>query len=461
MPQKVVLCILLVVMLGFAARAQDTEPSFSAVRFAHFSPDTPPLDIYLDGTLIDAEDFSFGSVTPWLELSADTHSITLVPTGTGISDAVFGPTDYTFDPNGWTTLAVIGLAETDSVSVRAITEDYSELPAGEARISFLHAAPGAPPLDLIANGDALLQFVNFTGDTIDGSPNEGFVTVDVVANTYDMLVTAADNPETVLADLGEVQFAEGANTLLAVIGGPGDVRAVVVTSDVDAAGAVGTANPGETAHWRVAHLSSGTPEIDVYVNGVLSRLTGLSFPTVTEFVNVEPGTVSISISPAATSFENTVLGPLELTLAEGDWITVTMIGTLSNSTLELHVVVEDFSPLPPQEVRVSVFNAVSGISPINVQLGDGTLMLRLLGYPGSQGDNDGLSSFQLPAGPYDLEFYQDGNTETPYFTLEDRDLDAGRHYFIAVIVAEPPYLIVSEPLEMLPGAVPEATPERD
>ncbi|MBZ0295187.1 MAG: DUF4397 domain-containing protein, partial [Anaerolineae bacterium] len=56
------------------ATGEEMAPT-AHIRVAHFSPDTPAVDVYLDGELSDVQQLEFPSVTGWIDVPAGTYSV--------------------------------------------------------------------------------------------------------------------------------------------------------------------------------------------------------------------------------------------------------------------------------------------------------------------------------------------------------------------------------------------------
>ena len=78
------------------------------VRVAHFSPDAPAVDVYIDGALSDIADFPFPEITGWISLPPGDYEVAVSPAGTSYEDAVIGPAVLSLGANSWTTVAAIG-----------------------------------------------------------------------------------------------------------------------------------------------------------------------------------------------------------------------------------------------------------------------------------------------------------------------------------------------------------------
>jgi len=181
---------------------------------------------------------------------------------------------------------------------------------------------------------------------------------------------------------------------------------------------------------RVAHFSSDAPEVDVYVNGEVA-LEAVAFPDMSDWMELEPGTYELAVAPAGTSIDDAVLGPAEFDLPAGEWITVAAIGYVADETLNIQVIVEDYSEIDETEARLSVFHAIGGAPPVNVVANENELV-RLLAYPGFlDPEGDGFATVDVVAASYDITVtLEDGTT---VLDLGSVDLNRGRNYFVAAV----------------------------
>ncbi len=187
----------------------------------------------------------------------------------------------------------------------------------------------------------------------------------------------------------------------------------------------------DSVHIRVAHFSPDAPAVDVYVNGEISAVQGLEFPSITDWIELEPGTYNVAVAPAGTSIDDAVIGPADFDLPSGAWITVAAIGSVEGGTLSPAVLVEDFEDLGESDARVNVFHAIEGAPAVDVLAG-GNPVITQLGYPGTLGNNDGLFSIDVPAGSYDLSVVASGTT-TEILDLSGTELSANTIYFVAAV----------------------------
>ncbi len=198
----------------------------------------------------------------------------------------------------------------------------------------------------------------------------------------------------------------------------------------------------ETVHIRVAHFSPDTPAVDVYVNGELSAITGLEFPTVTDWIELPAGSYNLAVAPANTSIDSAAIGPADFDLPAGAWITVAAVGSLTNGTLKPAILVEDFKPTDGK-ARVSVFHAIEDAPAVDVLAG-GSPVIQALAFPGKQGTNDGFYTIDVPAGSYDLQVVPSGATSPVVLNLPGTELAADTNYFVAAVgTLSAPQVVVS------------------
>jgi uncharacterized surface protein with fasciclin (FAS1) repeats len=175
-----VLALLLVTMLFSAVASAQQE--FSRIRVAHFSPDTPAVEIFVNGQPSGIQALSFGDISGWVELPAGTYSIAVAPYGAGIEAAAIGPANFSLRSGAWTTVAATGSLSAGTLGADVISEDYRPLNAGEARVTVFHGIEDAPAVDVILpDGTKLISSLRF------GSAR----TLTVPAGTYDLAVVAA------------------------------------------------------------------------------------------------------------------------------------------------------------------------------------------------------------------------------------------------------------------------------
>ena len=81
---------------------------------------------------------------------------------------------------------------------------------------------------------------------------------------------------------------------------------------------------------------------------------------------------------------------------------------------------------------MSVFHAIEDAPAVDV-LANGSPIITSLAFPGSNGDNDGMFTLDVPAGTYDLQVVPAGETEPVVLDLPGTMLEANTNYFVAAV----------------------------
>lgn len=155
------LVVLVMALVGGVISAQNAQ-LLTHVRVAHLSPDTPAVEVFLNGEPSGIQILRFGDVSGWVELPAGTYSVAVAPLGAGISNAAIGPANIDLQPGAWQTVSAIGSLRAGTLGAAIINEDYSRIDAGDARVTVFHAIEDAPAVDVILpDGTAIVSNLPF------------------------------------------------------------------------------------------------------------------------------------------------------------------------------------------------------------------------------------------------------------------------------------------------------------
>lgn len=436
-------------MTGVIQSRLAAQGDLAYIRFAHAAVGTAPTDLYVEEQITAVQALDFGDVSEWFAIAPGTYTILPASSGRVPKEFFTYPLKIEASDDDRITISLIGSEGRDTLALQPVYQNGNELPPGEARLSIFHAIESIGPVNVLANGSALFQFVNYprTDHDQDGSVNDGFATVDIVANTYEFEVVSFINPDNVLIDLGEIQLLPNYHYWIAIMGASAPFTFSMEVTDVQDRATTRDdlltvqAPQDAEGRLRVAHFSSGTPALDVFVDRE-RIIEGLTFADVSDFVVLPVGNYQLALVPSGLNVRDALIPPVEVDIEADRSILTAVIGTLANDSLTAQVVEENFRPIPNSQVRMSVFQAIPGIAPVNVQLDDGSVLVRLLGYPGSQGSNDGYEVFELTASTYDLEVVNAAETREVIVSLDNQLLIGGRNYLLATIRAEPPYILM-------------------
>ncbi|MDQ0120624.1 hypothetical protein J2T22_003830 [Pseudarthrobacter defluvii] len=189
---------------------------------------------------------------------------------------------------------------------------------GDAQLSVLHGVPGLT-VDVWVNGDRTLD--DFTPGTLAGP-------LALPAGTYEIAITAADAADASAPAIGPVSVTLAANgnyTAAAHLGADGKPTASLFTNDVSRI----EAGKGKLT---VRHAAAA-PAVDVLAGGT-AVVTNLANPN-EQTLTLDPGTVPAAVAAAGTT--TPVIGPADVTVAEGTHTIVYAWGSLADQNLKLAV----------------------------------------------------------------------------------------------------------------------------
>ena len=190
--------------------------------------------------------------------------------------------------------------------------------ADGASLSVLHGVPDTP-VDVWVNDELTLD---------DFQPGDLAGPLDLPAGSYSVAITAPDATDTSSPVIGPVdlELAAGTSyTAVAHLDAGGDPTATLFTNSTEPTAA------GQ-GRLTVRHVAAA-PAVDVLAGGT-AVVTGLENPK-EAVLDLPAGTVSASIAAAGTT--DPVLGPADLTVAEGVNTIAYAWGSLEDENLELAV----------------------------------------------------------------------------------------------------------------------------
>lgn len=350
------------------------------VRVAHLSPDAPPVDVWVDGS-IALEDVSFRDFSGYLELAAGSHEVVVVAANTTTPAVIDAMVDL--QAGRAYTVAATGTIAGGTIAPTVLVDDL-EPTAGKAELRFVHASPDAPAVDItLLDGTALFSNVAF---------GDASAQVPVDAGAYSVQVRVAGT-STVALSFADVPVSAGTNYTVYALGllADGSLDALV---SVDAAGGSTTTvdlTPA-TADLRVAHLVPGAPNVDVIVNGD-AVLTNVPFEAISDYLSV--GAVTHTIEVVVTGGGATVIGETPLTLLPNSATTVAATGT--PSAIEALVLEDTRDSAAPGKSWVRFVHTSPDAPAVDVMVTDGPVLFA--GYAFGESSE----YLEVDAGTYDLE----------------------------------------------------------
>lgn len=146
---------LFVLLAPWSGRAAAATPAY--IRVIHASPAVGTADVFVDGNLL-LSSFAFGSVTGYAPLPPGPHKVQIALVGKGIGAAVITQT-LAVQPGVVYTAAAIG-SQATGLSIEVFF-DNNVLAAGQAKARIYNLSPDAGAFNVSANGNTLLNQVNY------------------------------------------------------------------------------------------------------------------------------------------------------------------------------------------------------------------------------------------------------------------------------------------------------------
>jgi len=301
-------------------------PEIAQVRVAHLSPGAPDVDVWVDGVL-QLEDVPFKGFSGYLELSAGDHDVTVY-----VADTTMNPViDETVTVMGGTayTAAATGLVSDSSIGLTVFVDDLSTQ-GDKARIQFVHASPGTPPVDItLLDGTKLFANTAFgfssTSQLVDGG-------------AYSLQARLA-NTETVALSFADVPVSNGMDYTVYAIGLLSDnsITALVAVNQEVGETATVELTPA-TAELRVAHLVPDADAVDIYLDGN-RELQGVVFEQFSDYLPIAAKTYTVRVTLANTMTD--VIPTTPLIFNPNTATTVAATGLASESDIQPIVLLDN------------------------------------------------------------------------------------------------------------------------
>jgi hypothetical protein len=207
----------------------------------------------------------------------------------------------------------------------------------------------------------------------------------------------------------------------------------------------------QSAQLRVTHASPDAPAVNVYVNGEIA-LEEVQFKQSSGLVEIdEPGTIDVEVRGILPDgSEVSVIGPVDLTLQEGERTDIVAFGNLFTPAGGINIAPKVLDPVEIEEnisdVRVSVLHAAPDVGAVDI-------------YVTSPGDDlAGASPITLDFGdaagplaiaaatPYQIRITPEGSLDA-VFDSGALSFDAGTE--LVVVAVENTYKVGSSPVTLL------------
>ncbi len=280
------------------------------IQVVHASPDAPLVNLVLDGTEI-AADVDYKQATGIAEIDAGSHTAevkAILPDGTTIDafDAVTA--DLTQD----LVYSVLAVNDTENIEPLILTRSDAAVASTDARVQIVHAAPQAPMVDVYVTApDADLAQ---SSALVTASFKESLDATTVAAGDYQIRITLAGDPDSVVYDSGAIELPGGADWLVAAIENTGTGDQPVNLLLVSESGATELLDVNTPAEVRVVHASADAPAVDVVANDNFEAplISDLAFTEFAGYVDLAADSYNVKVVPTGTETPAVIDADLDL-----------------------------------------------------------------------------------------------------------------------------------------------------
>lgn len=345
--------------------------SEASLRVIHASPDTPAVDVYVQGDTTPVI-----AALPYLEssdyLSVPPGSYTLEVRAAG-ADPTSAPVltvgPLTLAQGDRVSAVAAGLSASqdaaDTLRVLPLPETWGAAVAGSARVRIVHAGSNAPAVKIDVGDDGASEVANLqrfadTGGEGIALPSGQALQVAVRTEADDTRVTAFTTPQ--LPD--EANLFVIATGLLGTRNDAVDAFGLLV---VGPTGVVGFLRQNPIAY--ALHAVPDAPAVDVFA-GEAELTSELAFGDLSAPIQVPPGTATLDVFAAAAGTTRPAGAPVttaSVPLAAGAQYLVVASGLLSGTPAVTLVALEDgFGTTSSTTFRARVLHASPDAGPVSV-----------------------------------------------------------------------------------------------
>lgn len=353
---RLLIAVVILAVAGGTLFAQDV----TKVRFVHAVPETPAVDVYVNGALA-VNSLAYGESTGYINVPAGEHSLTVTAAGLQVPLA-----EQQINATAGSTTTFVA-SNPDEIAFQAFSDTLGATTFGSTRLLLVHAIADAPPVDVV-----LAESVDLNGSVQDAgtvlasemSYGSSFGSFDVPAQTYIVDVVPSGTTDAIASSVA-LPLNSGTSYFAIVAGTAASPEILLIGAPT---------NPlADAGQVRFVHGAIGGPNVDVYVNDTLV-IPGFADGTATAHIAFPTGDHALQINEAGT--ENELLSS-SLTVESGSAQTVVALAG-ADGTLSANIVSDDVSGVTETTAVATVFNAIADSQSIDVTLEDGTSLASAL-----------------------------------------------------------------------------------
>lgn len=192
---------------------------------------------------------------------------------------------------------------------------------------------------------------------------------------------------------------------------------------------------------RFAHFAPGAGAVDLTTNGETSRVTGLEYPGISDWIALPPGTATLALN--GSDGADLGLESMDFTVNTDEWTTVFIVPT-ADGGVTTATFVEDFNPddMLPGTARITFVNALGNDQTVNFNQNE-VPQFTGMGSVGAEDSVNVMSSLPYDAGTFSLSVTEteSGNV---LGEMADMKINDTSNYLFVIVGGDSPELVVDE-----------------
>ncbi|GIU53767.1 DUF4397 domain-containing protein [Shewanella sp. KT0246] len=348
-----------------AAVAEVETPviTYADVRVIHAGSDAPMVNVTADGVEL-LTDVDYAMSSGLLEVATATYAIGVdakLPDGTTLTVleadlAVAEDMEYT--------AVALGNVSDETLMLKLIANEESDITADNARVQVLHATPNVGLVDIYVT--APMADISMMEPTLSANYMDNSDQLEVPTSDYQIRITPTDD-KTVVFDSGTVNLAAGMDYFISAIpnewSGESPVALLVALPE----GQVLLNDVSSGSDIRVVHAVADAPAVDVFLDGSTTpAIDMLSFGNFAGYVNIPEGMHTVTVAADAdNSVEVIKDAPVDLML--GYSYSVLAVGSLADDDISPWAFSEHTRRIAT-EARLNVIHASYSAGNVDVYL---------------------------------------------------------------------------------------------
>ena len=358
----------------------EPEPA-SSLRVIHASSDAPAVNLNVNGAAFAAvQGLQYGEATSVLSVPAATYNVSVdaVLPGDAVAQVV-APVNLTLAENETVNVVAIGRAGgagEEALAPEVVVTPDADVAATETRVQVVHASVAAEQ----ASPGGVSVYVTAPGADISAAPplatfnlRDATGAVTVPAGSYQIRITPAGTPGTVVFDSGTVALPGGADLMVLAVDttGPGaPVQLLVSTGDADSDFVISDKDAG--ADLRVVHAAAGVGAAEVFAASASASLAttevidSILFAATEELNDLTPANdYALNVNQDGAGAAGAPISATGVTLAAASYYTVLAAGDLGTPNL-FPILAQDDRRSIATEARVRAIHAASTAGTVDV-----------------------------------------------------------------------------------------------